>query len=77
MPIDNILYENEFIMDIDVSSVGACSNVLYGELLGFEMTINQSHTGSAQHLLVKENQMQTFKLVAGGNTYSRSRVVNK
>ena len=78
MALDNILYFNDFIMDIDVTSVGAAENVVFNDDIGFEMTIAQTHNGSATNILFKDEEMQTLTLVGGGgNTYSRSRIVNR
>ena len=78
MPIDNILYENELLMDISVINSGSSENILFYNIKGFSMLINQIHTGTVAAMLSKKQQMQTFSLsLEGGNTYSRSRVVNK
>lgn len=74
MPIDNILFQSDFMLDIDVTHSGEVSNVLFngGEMLNIDVT----HSGSASSILYTGDMMETVTLESG-NTYSRSRVVNR
>jgi len=76
MALDNILYHNDIMIDVNVTNNGEASSMLFSDV---EMlNINVVHNGAARSILFREEIMETVTLICGdgGNTYSRSRVVN-
>lgn len=74
MALDNILYYNDLMLDVNVTNSGEASSMLFSDV---EMlNINVVHNGSASSILYTGDMMESVTLDSG-NTYSRSRVVNK
>lgn len=64
--LDNILYEDAFILDVALTSSGAAERVLYRDVYGQMMSIDVVHTGISENILYPQQSMQTFILKAGG-----------
>lgn len=79
MALDSILYYNDFILGVSTSHSGTASSMLFDGIKGEMMNVNVVHNGEIESILFQEDIMETVTLICGdgGNTYSRSRVVNK
>lgn len=60
MAVDNILYPENFILDIDVTNSGSITNVLFFKNTGIELNINQTHSGSATNIIYKPVFLQNI-----------------
>lgn len=56
--IDNILYSDTLIMDIEISNSGEAQNVLYSDTQGFIQDIDQVNNGSITNVLYEKNLME-------------------
>lgn len=68
--LDDILYTDQLMLDVDNTSIGAATSVLFEGVSGEMFMVNQVHNGAADGVLYQKQSMQTFILKKGESYYT-------
>ena len=69
MPLENIVYENDFVLDVVVTNSGNLNSVTFPDQDGYLMDIDQVHTGSASYILYDRELLEIQVLQGGEISY--------